>query len=77
MFPLRLSCRKVEQMWFDLMMSYGDLGYFLRHGTTTTTGGVLCICRRIHSISRCSLIEKIFKREKERGNHYYRQIFLG
>ena len=25
----RLSCRKTEEMWFDLMMSYGDLGTFL------------------------------------------------
>jgi len=25
----RLSCRKTEEMWFDLMMSYGDLGGFL------------------------------------------------
>jgi len=25
----RLSCRKTEQMWFDVMMSYGDLGSFL------------------------------------------------
>jgi len=25
----RLSCRKTEEMWFDLMMSYGDLGPFL------------------------------------------------
>jgi hypothetical protein len=30
-FFTRLSCRKVEQMWFDLMMSYGDLGNFLRN----------------------------------------------
>ena len=33
-FLLRLSCRKVEQMWFDLMMSYGDLGNFLRNKWT-------------------------------------------
>ena len=25
----RLSCRSTEQMWFDLMLSYGDLGGFL------------------------------------------------
>jgi len=25
----RLSCRKTEEMWFDLMMSYGALGNFL------------------------------------------------
>merc|ERR1719154_54839 len=25
----RLSCRKTEEMWFDMMMSYGDLGNFL------------------------------------------------
>jgi len=25
----RLSCRKTEQMWFDVMLSYGDLGSFL------------------------------------------------
>jgi hypothetical protein len=25
----RLSCRRTEQMWFDMMMSYGDLGPFL------------------------------------------------
>jgi choline/carnitine/betaine transport len=25
----RLSCRGTEQMWFDMMMSYGDLGRFL------------------------------------------------
>ena len=25
----RLSCRNTEEMWFDLMMSYGDLGPFL------------------------------------------------
>jgi len=25
----RLSCRSTEQMWFDLMLSYGDLGQFL------------------------------------------------
>ena len=25
----RLSCRKTEEMWFDVMMSYGDLGTFL------------------------------------------------
>merc|ERR1719244_750375 len=25
----RLSCRKTEEMWFDMMMSYGDLGGFL------------------------------------------------
>ena len=25
----RLSCRKVTEMWFDLMMSYRDIGTFL------------------------------------------------
>ena len=25
----RLSCRRTEEMWFDMMMSYGDLGPFL------------------------------------------------
>ena len=25
----RLSCRETEQMWFDMMMSYGDIGNFL------------------------------------------------
>ena len=25
----RLSCRATEEMWFDMMMSYGDLGPFL------------------------------------------------
>jgi len=25
----RLSCRSTEQMWFDMMMSYGDMGHFL------------------------------------------------
>merc|ERR1711962_905825 len=25
----RLSCRSTEQMWFDLMLGYGDLGKFL------------------------------------------------
>jgi len=25
----RLSCRKTEEMWFDVMLSYGDLGSFL------------------------------------------------
>ena len=25
----RLSCRNTEEMWFDMMMSYGDLGPFL------------------------------------------------
>ena len=25
----RLSCRKTEEMWFDMMMSYGELGNFL------------------------------------------------
>lgn len=66
----RLSCRKVEQMWFDLMMSYGGLGPFLSgfslvslvlyFVTSMDSGSLVIDTLASNGISETPILQRIF-----------------